>query len=124
MAVIVKYIVVRNGEEKMTFATKKEADAYDKMLDIADRLFDFLDSADVNLDEDQQDAISLLMAEKRDELMPILRGIKPKKKPAPEKAGSAKPAAPAKKAAARKPVKAPAKNPAKAVKPKVAAKKK
>jgi len=36
MAVIVKYIVVRNGEEKMTFATKKEADAYDKMLDIAD----------------------------------------------------------------------------------------
>ena len=34
MAVIVKYIVVRNGEEKMTFATKKEADAHDKMLDI------------------------------------------------------------------------------------------
>jgi len=44
MAVIVKYIVVRNGEEKMTFSTKKEADAYDKMLDIADNLFEFLET--------------------------------------------------------------------------------
>ncbi len=120
MAVIVKYIVVRNGEEKMTFATKKEADAYDKMLDIADNLFDFLGSADVSLDEDQQEAISLLMAEKRDEIMPILRGLSQKKKPA--KAAPTKKAAP--KAAAKKPAKAPAKNPAKAVKPKVAAKKK
>jgi dsDNA-binding SOS-regulon protein len=121
MAVIVKYIVVRNGEEKMTFATKKEADAYDKMLDIADRLFDFLGSADLNLDEGQQDAISLLMAEKRDEVMPILRGIAQKKKPASAKAAPAKKTAP--KTAAKKPAKAPAKNPAKAVKPKVAAKK-
>ncbi len=118
MAVIVKYIVVRNGEEKMTFATKKEADAYDKMLDIADNLFDFLGSADVKLDEDQQEAISLFMAEKRDEMMPILRGISQKKKPTPAKASTAKKAAP------KKPAKAPAKNPAKAVKPKVAAKKK
>ena len=82
MAVIVKYIVVRNGEEKMTFATKKEADAYDKMLDIADDLFDFLESSKVKLNENQLEAISLLMAEKRDKLIPILRGVKPKKKQA------------------------------------------
>lgn len=82
MAVIVKYIVVRNGEEKMTFATKKEADAYDKMLDIADRLFDFLDTSDLKLDERQQEELCLLMAEKRDEVMPILRGVKPNKKSA------------------------------------------
>ncbi len=122
MAVIVKYIVVRNGEEKMTFATKKEADAYDKMLDIADNLFDFLGSADVKLDEDQQEAISLFMAEKRDEMMPILRGISQKKKTTSGKAAPAKKVAP--KAAPKKSAKAPAKNPAKPVKPKVAAKKK
>jgi len=122
MAVIVKYIVVRNGEEKMTFATKKEADAYDKMLDIADNLFDFLGSADLTLDEDQQEAISLFMAEKRDEVMPILRGISSKKKTSSAKAAPAKKTAP--KAASNKSVKAPAKNPAKPVKPKVAAKKK
>ena len=82
MAVIVKYIVVRNGEEKMTFATKKEADAYDKMLDIADNLFEFLESSKIKLNENQLEDISLLLAENRDKLMPILRGIKPKKKPA------------------------------------------
>ena len=30
MAVVVKYVVERNGVERMTFTTKKEADAYDK----------------------------------------------------------------------------------------------
>lgn len=78
MAVIVKYIVVRNGEEKMTFATKKEADAYDKMLDIADNLFEFLENSKIKLSENQLEEISLLLAEKRDKLLPILRGIKQK----------------------------------------------
>ncbi|HSL61518.1 MAG TPA: YebG family protein [Desulfotignum sp.] len=94
MAVIVKYIVVRNGEEKMTFATKKEADAYDKMLDIADNLFEFLESSDLKLSEDQMEGVSLLLAQKRDTVMPILRGMNPKKqgtakqKTQPEKPGS------------------------------------
>ena len=82
MAVIIKYIVVRNGEEKMTFATKKEADAYDKMLDIADNLFEFLENSKIKLSENQLEAISLLLAENSDKLIPILRGIKPKAKPA------------------------------------------
>ena len=95
MAVIVKYIVVRNGEEKMTFATKKEADAYDKMLDIADNMFEFLEKAKLKLTENQLEKISLHLAEKRDDVIPILRGTKPKKKaPAkktePKKAKSAK----------------------------------
>ncbi len=80
MAVIVKYIVVRNGEEKMTFATKKEADAYDKMLDIADNLFEFLESSKIKLSEDQLEDIALLLAENKDKLVSILRGLKPKKK--------------------------------------------
>jgi len=32
MAVITQFVVVREGVEKMTFTSKKEADAYDKML--------------------------------------------------------------------------------------------
>ncbi|MEN8210904.1 MAG: YebG family protein [Thermodesulfobacteriota bacterium] len=80
MAVIVKYIVVRNGEEKMTFATKKEADAYDKMLDIADNLFEFLEKSKIKLNETQLEEISLLFAENRMELIPVLRGIKPPQK--------------------------------------------
>ena len=99
MAVIVKYIVVRNGEEKMTFATKKEADAYDKMLDIADNVFDFLETAKLKLSETQLEELSLFIAGKRDTLMPILRGIKPKPdtpKPASQSAKT-KPAAAGKK---------------------------
>lgn len=38
MAVEIKYVVIREGEEKMSFTSKKEADAYDKMLDTADLL--------------------------------------------------------------------------------------
>jgi hypothetical protein len=91
MAVIVKYIVVRNGEEKMTFATKKEADAYDKMLDIADNLFEFLEKSKIKLNETQMEDISLLLAENREAVLPILRGINPKKKPAKKSEPAKKP---------------------------------
>ncbi len=104
MAVIVKYIVVRNGEEKMTFATKKEADAHDKMLDIADNLFDFLEKAKVKLNESQLEEVSLLMAEKRDQLIPVLRGINPGKKvpsKTPAKTASKEGASPQKKEKAK-----------------------
>lgn len=79
MAVIVRYIVVRNGEEKMTFATKKEADAHDKMLDVADELYEFLERSELKLDEQQREDISLLMAQHRDDVISILRGTKVKK---------------------------------------------
>jgi dsDNA-binding SOS-regulon protein len=91
MAVIVKYIVVRNGEEKMTFATKKEADAYDKMLDIADNLFEFLDKAKLKFNENQLEQIALHLAENRDDVIPILRGTKPAKKAQAPKAPAKKP---------------------------------
>ena len=80
MAVIVKYIVVRNGEEKMTFVTKKEADAYDKMLDIADNLFEFLESSKIKFSEKQLEDISLFLAENNEKVMPILKGATPMKK--------------------------------------------
>jgi dsDNA-binding SOS-regulon protein len=86
MAVIVKYIVVRNGEEKMTFATKKEADAYDKMLDIADEMYDFLDKSKLKLDENLMEDLSLMLAENRVDVIPILKGgPKTKKAKKPEK---------------------------------------
>ena len=51
MAVVVKYVVERNGVERMTFTTKKEADAYDKMLDSAESLELMLEKVDVPLSE-------------------------------------------------------------------------
>lgn len=81
MAVEVKYVVVRNGEEKMTFATKKEADAYDKMLDLADSLGEWLQQAPLNLDDEQREGLSFFLAEHKDALGQILRGAAPAETP-------------------------------------------
>jgi dsDNA-binding SOS-regulon protein len=77
MAVIVKYVVVRDGKEDMIFTTKKEADAYDKMLDIAEQLHDFLRTAEIDIEGDQLDALTFFMAQHRDEIGSILKGVAP-----------------------------------------------
>lgn len=87
MAVEIKYVVVRNGEEKMTFVSKKEADAYDKMLDMADELSGLLQQGPVPLDENQCEALGLYLAQQREPLGQILKGGKaaePAAAPAPK----------------------------------------
>lgn len=76
MAVEIKYVVVRGGVEKMTFASKKEADAYDKLLDTADELMHLLAGAPVRLEPDQQESLAFYLAEQRDLLQNVLRGAK------------------------------------------------
>jgi len=77
MAVVVQYIVVRNGVEKMTFATKKEADAHDKMLDIADNIYAFLKASSIKLSDEQNEEISMLLAQERDMVTTLLKGGTP-----------------------------------------------
>ena len=77
MAVIVKYVVERNGEEKMTFASKAEADAYDKMLDTADELFALLGKSDILED------LAMFLAQNKEEL---LYAIGAKRRPTAKKA--------------------------------------
>lgn len=74
MAVIVKYVVVRDGKEDMIFTTKKEAEAYDKMLDIAERLDEFLQTAEIDIAEDKLDELSFFMAQHRESIGRLLRG--------------------------------------------------
>ncbi len=85
MAVIVKYVVVRNGVEKMTFTTKKEADAYDKMLDVADNLFEFIETSEIEVEEKQLEDLSLFLSQNKDAVISILKGSKPKAAPKPGK---------------------------------------
>ena len=77
MAVEVCYKVVRNGVERMTFTSKKEADAYDKMLDIAEALETMLSEVDVPLSEQQNEALALEMAKRKDQFIAALKGSKP-----------------------------------------------
>ena len=80
MAVEVKYVVIREGEEKMSFTSKKEADAYDKMLDTADLLDTWL-----TMEDEQREALSLWLAEQKDVLSTIL---KTGKLPSPQVVGA------------------------------------
>jgi len=86
MAVIVKYVVVRDGDEKMTFATKKEADAHDKMLDIAENMYQFLKMENLDISPEQLDVLSLHLAKNKDAVLQLLKGGK---LPAPKKTGTA-----------------------------------
>lgn len=76
MAVETKFVVVRKGEEKMTFANKKEADAYDKMLDMAEAFTDWLLQHQPALEESQAETLGLLIAEQKDAVQHILRTSK------------------------------------------------
>ena len=65
MAVEIKYVVVRKGEEKMTFASKKEADAHDKLLDMADAFTEWLLQSRMQMDETQAENLGLYLAERK-----------------------------------------------------------
>ncbi len=74
MAVIIKYIVERKGVEKMTFTSKKEADAYDKMLDSADQLASFLSESAVTLDDQQLEELGLYLASNKETVQNLFKG--------------------------------------------------
>ncbi|WP_299003093.1 YebG family protein [uncultured Shewanella sp.] len=74
MAVITQFVVVREGVEKMTFTSKKDADAYDKMLDIADNLQPLLAESALDIDDATYESLSFYLAKNKDELMKILKG--------------------------------------------------
>ncbi|BAN96984.1 hypothetical protein E05_22180 [Plautia stali symbiont] len=76
MAVETKYVVVRKGEEKMTFANKKDADAWDKILDMTDAFTDWLQQHQSAMDEAQAEALGMLLAEQKDAVQHILRTSK------------------------------------------------
>lgn len=76
MAVETKYVVVRKGEEKMTFASKKEADAHDKLLDMAEAFTDWLLQSGMQMDETQAENLGLYFAEQKDAVQHILRTSK------------------------------------------------
>ena len=80
MAVITRFIVVRNGVElDKVFDVKKEADAYDKMLDAAENLAVFIKKGDLQIDLDAKtvEEVSIYLAKNAPEVTNILRGIKP-----------------------------------------------
>lgn len=88
MAVVIQYVVVRNGVQKMVFTTKKEADAYDKMLDVAEGLLDFMKTAELGIDEKKLEDLAYFLAENSEKVTSILK-VAPAAQ-SPKKAGEPK----------------------------------
>uniref|UniRef100_UPI0020C37997 YebG family protein n=1 Tax=Salmonella enterica TaxID=28901 RepID=UPI0020C37997 len=60
-------------EEKMSFTSKKEADAWDIMLDTSDLLDTWLEQSPVVLEDGQREALSLWLAEHYEVLCTFLK---------------------------------------------------
>lgn len=74
MTVKVLYIVERGGKEVVSFANKKEADAYDKMLDISDEIFTLIEGSEITLNENSREDLSIYLAQNKDLLKRVLNG--------------------------------------------------
>ncbi|EKE87062.1 YebG family protein [Idiomarina xiamenensis] len=91
MAVVTQYVVVREGAEVMTFTSKAEADAHDKMLDMAEALQPLLEQSELLSDERSCEALSIFLAKQREDVLVALGAKKkPTKKAGCSKANSSK----------------------------------
>lgn len=80
----------------MTFTSKAEADAHDKILDMAEALNPLIKSSELFTDEQQLEDMALFLAKERENILIALGAKKPKKpkteKTSTEKAEVSKPA--------------------------------
>lgn len=60
----------------MTFTSKAEADAYDKLLDTAEALYDILDQSELAGDHAQKEALSMYLAQSKDSILDIFSNKK------------------------------------------------
>jgi dsDNA-binding SOS-regulon protein len=74
MAVITRYVVEHKGVEKFVTADKKEADQYDKMLDVADNLSEYIAGKGFDLDAAVMEELSIMLSKNKDSLSKLLKG--------------------------------------------------
>ncbi|MFT4652978.1 MAG: dsDNA-binding SOS-regulon protein [Kangiellaceae bacterium] len=74
MAVITQYVVQHKGVDKLVTTDKKEADQYDKMLEVADNLTAYIKAKGVELSEDLAEELGILLAKNKESVAKILKG--------------------------------------------------
>lgn len=71
MAIVAMWQCDRDGS---MFASKKDAEAYDKMLELAESFSSFITAAGLNVSEDDAEAIGLALSKHKDAVMAACRG--------------------------------------------------
>ncbi|WJG08050.1 YebG family protein [Aliiglaciecola sp. LCG003] len=74
MAIIVKYVVEHNGEEKLVTTDKKAADKYDKMLEVADNLGAYFNAKGIKLAPEISEELTILLSKNKDMVGKLLKG--------------------------------------------------
>jgi len=72
MAVVTLYMSDR--DQSKTFSDKKEADNYDKMLELAENVSVWMEKEITGLTEEQTESIGMLIAKNKDNLFKALKG--------------------------------------------------
>ncbi len=74
MAITVQYVVTHKGVEKLVTTDKKEADQYDKMLDAADNLAEYIQAKGIKLDDELTEELTIMLAKNKDKIGKIFKG--------------------------------------------------
>jgi len=74
MAVITQYVVQHKGVDKLVTTDKKEADQYDKMLEVADNLTAYIQAKGVKLSEELAEELGILLANNKESVSKIFKG--------------------------------------------------
>ena len=74
MAIITRYVVEHKGVEKFVTTDKKEADKYDKMLEVADNLSEYIDAKGLGFDAKVLEELSIMLAKNKDTVAKLFRG--------------------------------------------------
>jgi dsDNA-binding SOS-regulon protein len=76
VAITIQYVVTHKSEEKLVTTDKKEADQYDKMLDVSDNLADFIKEKcpKLNIAEDVLEGLTIALSTNKNDVQSILKG--------------------------------------------------
>jgi uncharacterized protein len=74
MAIIIRYVVEHKGVEKFVTADKKEADKYDKMLDLADNLSEYIEAKGIAIEGAVLEELGIMLAKNSGALGKLLKG--------------------------------------------------
>ena len=71
MAITTQYVVTHKGVEKLVTTDKKEADQYDKMLDAADNLADYIHAKGIKLEDSVVEELTIMLSKNKDKISKI-----------------------------------------------------
>jgi dsDNA-binding SOS-regulon protein len=76
VAIVIQYVVTHKREEKLVTTDKKEADQYDKMLDVSDNLADFIRAKcpDLDITDDALEEITIALSTNKVDVQSIFKG--------------------------------------------------